>query len=424
MNYALQARWIIPIDRPPIEGGIVSVAEGRIVAVGENLSGQPPTDLGDVALLPGFVNAHTHLEFSLLQRPLGTPGMPFADWIGKVVAWRRELREQFAGDSDGLRVNRRRAIAAGLLESQKAGVVAVGEIAMPGCSVDSYSQAEGVSVVALLELLGRAEEGVQPLINLAEQHIAVAGSIAGVHPGLSPHAMYSVHPQLLRRACDLSAASHSPVAMHVAESRQELQLLRDHTGPLRELLVKLNAWDSAALPIGLRPLDYLETLQNAHRALVIHGNYLTADEIEFLAARRERMSLVYCPRTHAYFGHEPYPLAEMLRAGARVAVGTDSRASNPDLNLLSEMRLVAHHHPQTLPATILELGTLSAAQALGIDADYGSISVGKRAQFVTIPILERRRVPCEQVLQLEVPAIPWPPLSGFARTSAARDNLS
>jgi cytosine/adenosine deaminase-related metal-dependent hydrolase len=409
MTYALQARWIVPVDRPPIAGGIVSVAEGRIVAVGDNTSGRPPTDLGDVALLPGFVNAHTHLEFSLLEKPLGTPGMPFDEWIGQVVAWRRGLAERFAGDPAGMQALRVHAVAAGLEQSRAAGIVAVGEITMPGCPVDAYSQVDGISVVALLELLGRDEERVQPLMDLAEAHVSAA-RVAGLLPGLSPHATYSVHPQLLRQACALSAGEQIPVATHVAESRQELELLANHAGPLVELLVKLGAWIPSAMPRGARPLDYLETLQNSHRALVIHGNYLSSEEIEFIGARRDTMSIVYCPRTHAYFGHEPYPLWKMLAASARVAVGTDSRASNPDLSVLGELREIVKDRRSVPPDKVLAMGTLAAAQALGIEADFGSIAAGKRAQFVAVPIMERRRDPCEQVLHLEVPAFPWPPV--------------
>jgi aminodeoxyfutalosine deaminase len=190
-----------------------------------------------------------------------------------------------------------------------------------------------------------------------------------------------------------------------------LRLLAEHAGPLVELLASLGAWFPSALPRGLRPLDYLETLQNAHRALVIHGNYLSTEEIEFIAARRERMSVVYCPRTHAYFGHERYPLWKMLVAGARVAVGTDSRASNPDLSVLAELRHINRRHRRVAPAKILEMGTLAAAEALGIDADYGSIAVGKRAAFAVIPVVELRlrRDPSMHLLQTDVPPLLWPP---------------
>ena len=98
---------------------------------------------------------------------------------------------------------------------------------------------------------------------------------------------------------------------------------------------------------------------------MIHGNYLDDDERAFLATHRDRMSLVYCPRTHAYFSHRPYPLAELLAGGVRVALGTDSRASNPDLDLLAEMRHIAKTHAAIDPHEILRLGTLAGATALG-----------------------------------------------------------
>src|SRR5262245_38949741 len=111
--YALRARWVFPVDRPPIEGGLVSIREGRIEAVGENTSGQPPHDLGDVTLLPGLINAHTHLEFSLLRHPLAPPGSPLAEWIRHVV----DFRQQHLTSSNPS------ALLAGLAESRAAGVV-------------------------------------------------------------------------------------------------------------------------------------------------------------------------------------------------------------------------------------------------------------------------------------------------------------
>src|SRR5262249_11550758 len=132
--------------------------------------------------------------------------------------------------------------------------------------------------------------------------------------------------------------------------------------------------------------DYLQFLATAHRSLVIHGNYLAADEIEFLAVHRDRMSLVYCPRTHAYFSHEPYPLAEAFAAGVHFAVGTDSRASNPDLRLLEELRVIARDYPSILPESILRMGTLAGAEALGLAEFLGSVTPGKRTALATVPL--------------------------------------
>ena len=128
--------------------------------------------------------------------------------------------------------------------------------------------------------------------------------------GISPHAPYTVHPGLLKRLVALAVEKKLPVAMHLAESREELELLATGTGPFRDLLVDRSMWDTEAIPLGSTPLDYLRTLAEAPRALVIHGNNLSDEEIGFLAAHRERMSVVYCPRTHAYFGHDPYPLEQ------------------------------------------------------------------------------------------------------------------
>ena len=116
---------------------------------------------------------------------------------------------------------------------------------------------------------------------------------------------------------------------------------------------------------------------------MIHGNYLSDEEIAFIAARRDRMAIVYCPRTHAFFGHSPYPLAKMLKAGAVVALGTDSRASNPDLNLLAEMRHVSKSH-SVPPAKIIEMATINGATALGRAAELGSLTAGKLADLAII----------------------------------------
>jgi cytosine/adenosine deaminase-related metal-dependent hydrolase len=202
-----------------------------------------------------------------------------------------------------------------------------------------------------------------------------------LRPGISPHAPYTVSPELVRSVAALSKAERFPVAMHLAESRDELELLASHRGKFVELLTSIGAWHPAAIPQGIQPRDYLGLLAGAHQSLVIHGNYLTPSDWQFLAERRAAMSVVYCPRTHAYFGHEPYSLAGMLAAGVRVAVGTDSLASNPDLSLIAELRQIARQHPDVPPEQILYLGTLAGAEALGLAERLGSITTGKKARL-------------------------------------------
>ena len=155
--------------------------------------------------------------------------------------------------------------------------------------------------------------------------------------------------------------------MHLAESPEELELLQHaapgHCGPCWKI------WGpgmAASFRPGTRPLDYLRLLATAHRALVIHGNYLDDEEIGFLAAHAERMAAVYCPRTHEWFGHRPYPLEKCLPPAYVVALGTDGRGSSPDLSLLGEMRAVARRHPAVRLSRVLRDGNDAGRPGPGI----------------------------------------------------------
>jgi aminodeoxyfutalosine deaminase len=357
-----------------------------------------------VALLPGIVNAHTHLEFSLLSEPLGKPDMPLASWLSEVVAARAATRQQLSETE--LARHRAAAIAAGWAESRAAGVAAVGEISQMAVPIEEYADDARPMAAGLFgEVIGLAQERIDELTSRARQYIQQdLGPFQHLKLGISPHAPYTIHPQLLTKLCQLSSESRMAVAMHLAESREELTLLASQQGPLVEFLTGLQAWRPDGLAWKSRPLDYLKTLATAHRALVIHGNYLAADEIAFLGAHQDCMSVVYCPRTHAYFGHEPYPLAQMLNAGVRVAVGTDSRASNPDLRLFEELRHIARHHPGIPPDAILRMGTLSGAVALDLADFYGSITPGKQAALIAIRLTDPKS-PLESILRGDSPQI-------------------
>jgi cytosine/adenosine deaminase-related metal-dependent hydrolase len=370
---AFRARLVVPIDSPPLDGGYITVAGERIVAVGRDKPDGPIHDLGDAAVLPGLVNTHVHLEYSDLGAPLGRPGMAFPEWIRLVVDYKRT--------AGGPQVA---AIERGLRESLRAGVTTLGEIASPGWPIEPFVAWPG-NVTVFQELIGLATDRIEERMAAAQAHLT-AGARGPWQAGLSPHAPYTVHPDLLARVVRLAAeqARSAPIALHLAESPEELQLLRDGSGAFRELLNELGAWDATAIAPGSRPLDYLRMLAAGPRSLVIHGNYLDDEEIAFAAAHADRMTVVYCPRTHAWFGHAPHPLPRLLAAGASVALGTDGRASNPDLSLWEEMRLVSERFPQLPVETILRLGTLDGARALGRDGAIGSLSPGKLAEFVVI----------------------------------------
>ncbi|MCA9236776.1 MAG: amidohydrolase family protein [Planctomycetales bacterium] len=375
-TFTLRARWVVPVVAPPIEGGCVAVSDGRIVAVGgPDAARGPVEDLGDVALLPGLVNAHCHLEFSSLSQPLGEAGWPLPAWIERVIADRKRADR-----------NATTAVAAGLAESLRAGVTTVGDIAT--AQPAAYATAgPRPRLVLLHEAIGfsdaRRHSAFADVVRRAES--APSDGCATLASGASPHAPYTVHPELVSQLTDWAAQASAPLAMHLAESPEEIELLAAGSGAFRELLEARSMFDPAAIPAGTRPLDYLRRLTAAPRALVIHGNYLDATERNYLAEHADRLSLVHCPRTHAYFDHPPLPLAEWRASGVRIALGTDSRASNPDLDLWREMQTVLAKHPAVRPADAVAMVTATAAEALGVSDQTGSLAPGRWADILAVP---------------------------------------
>ena len=369
LRQLLTARYIYAGDGPRIENGTVEIVDGVIAAVHDKRD-PAAEDLGDAAIIPGLVNAHTHLEFSDLTEPIG-PADSFTDWIRGVVAYRRGRQ------NDDTEIIRR-----GLQESVVAGTTCLGEIATDDDFVARITN-HGPSLTMFRELLGLLPEQADSQIEIARRFLDATEFTGTLQPALSPHAPYSVHPDLLKRIVDLACERDVPVAMHLAETQDELQLLKTGTGPFREMLEAFGVWRDGVLPTESRPMDALRELARAPRSLVIHGNYLAEDELDFLAAT-PTMSLVYCPRTHHYFGHERHPWQQVVERGGNVALGTDSRASNPDLSMWRELQFLASRHPECNDADLLRLGTINGAKALGLDDITGSLQPGKSAEVAVV----------------------------------------
>ena len=363
MSTRYRARWVFPVDQPPIPGGTIEIEDGRIAALHGRFD-SAAIDLGNVALLPGLVNAHTHLEFSDLTAPV-EPALPFTSWIRALVQTRRARPDGAPS-----------AIPHGLRECADAGTTLVGEIAT--ADQPAADSAAGLPrAVVFRELLGLLPARREQQLAIAQAHLALPPDPNRLL-GLSPHAPYSVHPDLYADLIRLAEFHRVPLAVHLAETEAELELLGSGTGEFVEMLQAYGVWDPAVIPRGSRPLDYLRPLAELRQALVIHGNYLAADEIDFLASHPQ-VAVVYCPRTHAYFGHAPHPWRRLLEQGASLALGTDSRGSNPDLSLWRELQFLHARFPDAPLSELLELGTQAGARALGLDDDTGTLTVGKRA---------------------------------------------
>ena len=369
------ARWLFPVSSPPLERGTITVRGTVIEAVEPHGTRTPDEDLGNVALIPGLVNAHTHLDLSG-ARGLTPPTTPdtFTDWLRAVIAYRRtRTAEQVQTD-----------ITNGLAECLKFGTTLIGDIASEGASWDVLSAAPSRAVV-FREMLGLSEERTKLAIDSAKTWTENHHCTLTCKPGFSPHAPYSASLRLLIEAGHLCRVTKSPsggkapIAIHLAESQAEHDLLYHRKGPFVEFLKSLGVW----APDGLcEDYKYVMTSCDFHQSkLFIHANYLPPN------ARIPRNStIVYCPRTHAAFGHRPHPFQKFLDRGVRVCLGTDSLASNPDLDLLAEARFVHQLHPDFPTDQLLRMVTLAGAEALGWADEVGSLEPGKSADFVTVPL--------------------------------------
>lgn len=369
-----RARWIFPVEGEPIENGTIHIEDGRIAAL--STADHPQAiDLGDTALIPGLVNAHTHLEFSDLEKPLDPP-RPFTAWLQTVVGHRRERGMPAAG-----------VIARGLGECARAGAACVGEITTDEMTLPVLEQSR-IGVTSFREIIGLQPERVGELVGVAERFLRGGsnGSTprhSGFRRGLSPHAPYSVHPELFHKLVALARQHNAPLSMHIAETQAEVQLLERGTGSFVALLQSVGVWRPDAFPRDSRILDYLRPLSDAARAIVVHGNYLAEEDIRFLASH-PHVVVVYCPRTHAFFGHAAHPWLELLARGASVALGTDSRASNPDLSLWNELLFLRRKFPQLDPRILLRIATSGGARALGRKG--GTLTPGAPADLAAVAL--------------------------------------
>jgi len=256
-------------------------------------------------------------------------------------------------------------------------VTLLGDIAGGGLNW-SVLAAAPLRAVVHHELLGLPAERAAQAWSSFQTWLADHPATPTCRPGVSPHAPYSVRAALFANVADVARARRLPVSIHLAETTAELQLLRAHDGPFRDLLTELGVWDGAGLVSGIEEIidRYRENI-----VLFVHGNHLPGN-----SRLPPGATVVYCPRTHAAFGHAPYPLREFRAAGVRVALGTDSLASNPDLDLLVEARFLHSLHPDLPGDVLLRMATLSGAEALGWADETGSLTPGKSADLIVLPL--------------------------------------
>jgi cytosine/adenosine deaminase-related metal-dependent hydrolase len=398
-SLTISARWIVPVEGEPIRDGRLTILDGRVSEIAPD-QGQP----ADVrfprhAIVPGFVNAHTHLELSEVG-PRSEGVEDEIAWLGRVIAQRRESTPESMVE----------AVGRNLAASIESGTTMLADITTAGLSWPQVADAP-LRAVVFAEMIGLKRERAMETTHAAFEwlgSIRPEAMVAGcARPGLSPHAPYSTAGWVFERA----ALAGAPLCTHLAEIAEEHELLVLREGRLREFLERINAWDDEWVPLGDRPADYVRK-GNLRRAdwLIAHGNYL--EEIDFWQLRPEaspegqRVAVAYCPRTAARFGHDrSHPFRAMLGRGVVVCLGTDSLASAPTLSVLDEARALRRSAPDLSGRLVLTMATLFGAWALRAETVTGSLKPGKSADLAVVELPELDDDPYEAVLDSDLPVV-------------------
>lgn len=373
------AAWILPISDRPVRDAWIAVDRGRIVALSRRRpsDGAEEVDLGDVAVLPGLVNAHTHLELSYLRDEV-PPASEFVTWIRSVMAARRQHPDARAPEIV-------QGVERGISEAVACGTALAGDITNTLVTFEPLRRSP-LAAVVFYELIRFNVADPEAFVDTASREIEALTATDRVRASLAAHAPYSVAPlvfRAIRHAIDRDP--FAPCSVHVSESAEEIEFVKSGGGPWRQLLEELGVWNPAWVPPGGSPVQFLDECGFLdHRVLAVHGVQMTDDDLARLAARGA--TIVTCPRSNGHTGAGAPPISDFYESGVRVAVGTDSLASSPDLNVFAELATMHALAPDVPPERLLDSATREGARALGFDAEFGTLEPGRRARLLAVDV--------------------------------------
>jgi cytosine/adenosine deaminase-related metal-dependent hydrolase len=398
----LRAQWIAPMDQPPIRDGAVVFADGGILDVGRanELAARHPDasiiDRPDETILPGLVNAHTHLELS--EFSCGSPAADFVEWLMRLVP-------PGPMNLEAIHQSVARSVPLGVGQCLRFGVTCVGDISRHSGVSRPLLRDGPLRVVSFGEVQAMARRR-----GLLEDRIQVAADrhfdSRFLRTAISPHAPYSVELDGYRRCLEVARAGGLPLATHLAETQFEAPFLENHALRFRDLWEYLGAWDESVPRFAGGPIRFAAAigLLDYPRTLLAHVNYCDDAELDLLAAGEA--SVVYCPRTHAYFRRPPHRWREMMAHGINVAVGTDSCASSPNLNLVDDLRLLRRIAPDVPAIDLWKMPTVNGARALDMQDRIGVLRAGATADFVAFKT--STEAPMDEILSSNaLPSAVW-----------------
>ena len=411
----IRARAILTMDGSPIENGAVAISGNRIIDVGSfpevsaRHSEQEIVDLGEQALLPGFINAHCHLDYTCLRGQI-PPQKSFADWIRAINAEKARLSAQDYVAS----------IAEGFAEAKRFGTTTIANLtAFPELIARIDPLIRTWWFAELIDV--RSPERVNELVDLAVKSLKPAANW-----GLAPHAPFTASKDLYRRCEEVARCENVLLTTHLAESREEMSLFRDGAGPLYEFMKEIGRDMSDCGD--QTPLDrFLGTVRDSSTALrsarndkkavrndagwiVAHLNELAESDFELLETFRGKFHVVHSPRSHDYFAHSAFAFKRLRDLGFNICLGTDSLASNENLSLFAEMRAFRRGEPAVSPKEVLEMVTVNGGRALGRPQILGRIRANYFADLIAIPCRGITDV-FEEILAFDEP-VHWIMLNG------------
>jgi cytosine/adenosine deaminase-related metal-dependent hydrolase len=407
------ATWVVPESDSIISDGAIAVTGSKITAVGkkaellQQFREAAISELGEAAIVPGFVNAHSHLELTAMRGYLQDVETNFFAWLKKLTLARLEKMTP-----DDLRD----AAAWGACEAARAGVTCVGDASDAALQSMHALKDVGLRGIVFQESFGPdtrlVKENFEKLQN--KMFILREEQTGLVKCGVSPHAPYTVCAPQLELISQFAVENDLRVMMHAAETTMEISLLKDGSGPFAEGLKQRQIeWK---VP-GVSPVKYLDQHGIlASKPLLAHCIYIDDEDIELLRARDARVA--HCPKSNARFGHGIAPLMKMLEAEIKVGLGSDSVASNNTCDLLEEARFalllsraITKDRGGSLLTTreLFNTATAGGAEALGLEKEIGKLREGYEADFAVVSLTGVHQIPS------------YDPLDALLSTSSGRD---
>ena len=395
----LAANYVLPISAPPIESGAVAIDGNEIVSVGkrEEIVTRFPAaeieDFGEAAILPGFVNCHSHLEITSMRGSLDDVEHDFSSWLLKLNGLRGELTDYDICS----------AAALGAVEGARAGVTCFGDIGRMGHAGLAALKQVGLRGIVFQETEFSPDNRTADadFIKLTAKYEALRNEQTDlVRVGLSPHSPYTVGSRLFELIAQYSILNRVPLSIHAAESADETELLAHGTGLFRGFYERFDLeWNSPHCS----PIEYLERLGVlSTQPLLAHCVRVSDSDLSKINANGAKIA--HCPKSNAKFGHGYAPFEKFLDLGITVGLGSDSVASNNVCDLLEESRFAAlaarNREGSTrfiTAAEALETATLGGAKALSLDDRIGTLEPGKQADIAVIYLTETAQKPISDI---------------------------